>query len=298
MTPLGRLLQLTLYGLKLQNLDTLLFFGDEPGTWKELESRMDPSVRQHLTKHQSWCQKCWQKLDDWTKNHELKWTYPLSPDYPHRLLTLTKPPLILCYRGRPIWQELELLAVVGSREPSRDSIDWMRQHLLGFLNDVEVAVASGGARGVDRQAHELTILAGRPTVAFLPAGILQTYPSNHRDLFAEIVNQGGAVISGFAPDAKMQKSFFHARNRWIAGIASVTFIVEAQRKSGTHLTAKMALEENRSICTLPVSPLAGKGLANLDLLYEGAQMIRDKNDLMLFFGRELRMSALAPPERQ
>ncbi|WP_460374321.1 DNA-processing protein DprA, partial [Staphylococcus aureus] len=93
----------------------------------------------------------------------------------------------------------------------------------------------------------MSMLAGRPTVSFLPSGILQAFPNTHEPMFNRILDTGGALISGFAPDAFMQKGYFHARNRWIAGISSVTLVVEAQRKSGSHLTAKMAMEEGREI---------------------------------------------------
>jgi DNA processing protein len=91
----------------------------------------------------------------------------------------------------------------------------------------------------------------------------------------------------------MQKSFFHARNRWIAGVSAVTVIVEANRKSGSSLTAKMALEEGRTIATLPVSPVGASGLGNLDLLASGAQLIRDCDDLMALMGAELESTFFA-----
>jgi DNA processing protein len=123
----------------------------------------------------------------------------------------------------------------------------------------------------------------------LPSGILHPYPHQNEPLFRKIIEAGGALISGFAPDARMQKGFFHARNRWIAAISDVTLIIEAQRKSGSYLTAKLALEEGRSICTLPVSPMSARGLGNLDLIEAGAQPLRDAQDLITFVERESRL---------
>lgn len=168
-----------------------------------------------------------------------------------------------------------------------DSLEWMSRHLLEFLSKTPITVASGGARGVDAHAHELTLLADRPPICFLPSGILYPYPHQHEPLFRRILDAGGTVISGFAPESRMQKGFFHARNRWIAGISKVTFIVEAQRKSGSSLTAKLATEEGRSLCTLPVSPMSSRGLGNLDLIESGAQPLRDSTDLEIFVKTEL-----------
>lgn len=287
MTDLARLLQLTLYGLKLSDNELASLFVAPLAPWSELLDRIEtPAARARLL-DRDWCREHWRRLDEWSKAHRLHWTHPAADDFPARLLSLSRPPAILCYRGRPVWSGLECLSVVGSRRPSGDSLEWMRQHLLPAIANLEVTVSSGGARGIDAWAHEITLLAGRPPVCFLPSGILNPYPQDHGRLFDRIVAEGGALVSGFPPDAFMRKDYFHTRNRWIAGIATVTVIVEAQRKSGSLLTARLALDEGRSICTLPVSPNAVQGMGNLDLLYAGAQMIRDQNDLMLFVGQEL-----------
>ena len=292
MKPLTRLFQLSLYTNVHFLPRTLekLFSQPEPHSWREILELLDGDPFCRITSSQGWCSERWSCLDRWSEQHSLHWTYPGDANYPWRLQSLSIPPLILCYKGVPIWKNVELISVVGSREPTRDSLDWMRRHLLTMLENAEVGVASGGARGIDRAAHELSILAGRPTICFLPSGILRPYPGNHHSLFANIVESGGALISGFAPDAEMRKSYFHARNRWIAGISSVTCVIEAQRKSGSYLTAKMAMGEGRAICTLPVSPMAGRGLANLDLIFDGAYMLRDQADLLAYFASELRRS--------
>lgn len=280
-------LQLTLYGLRLSETERTNLFADPPSTWAQLLSKIENEATVAKLEDIDWCRSHWENLNRWTHAYDLRWTFPGAPDYPDRLLTTSLPPPLLCYRGEPVWQTKEMISVVGSRDPMSDSLDWMRRHLLGFLKKVNVTIASGGARGIDLRAHELTLLADRPPVCFLPSGILKPYPQAHEPLFRRVLDSGGVLISGFAPDQAMQKGFFHIRNRWIAGISLVTIIIEAQRKSGSYLTAKLALEEGRAIATLPVSPMSVRGHGNLDLLYSGAQMLRDEQDLTLFVAKEL-----------
>lgn len=286
MDDLTRLFQLTLYGFKISAEERAALVTENPSSWEEVLALLQAGRADRLGRETAWSKEIWRRLDAWTNKLNLRWTRLGDEIYPARLREISEPPLILSYQGEPVWRERELIAVVGSRDPRRDSLQWMRQHLLPFLDESSFTVASGGARGIDAHAHELTMLAGRPAVSFLPCGILHRYPSQNEPLFQRILSQGGALISGFAPEAEMQKGFFHARNRWIAGIAAVTLIVEAQRKSGSYLTAKMAMEEGRAICTLPVSPLSSCGLANLDLIFEGAHMLRDHLDLLALANSE------------
>src|SRR5690606_30260774 len=129
-----------------------------------------------------------------------------------------------------------------------------------------IGVVSGGARGVDQWAHRLAVDYGNPTVCVLPTGILNPYPSGNESLWRAILEGGGCMLSTFALDEPLRKWAFHARNRWIAGLARVCFVAEANRRSGSLLTANLAACEGREVCTLPVFPLNGQGLANLDLI--------------------------------
>jgi len=280
-------LQLTLYGIRLSATERERILIEPPSSWEGLLKQIESEKTLARLEDVNWCRTHWENLNRWTKAYNLKWTFPGAFDYPARLLQTSLPPLLLCYRGEPVWQTHEMISVVGSRDPMSDSLDWMRKHLLPFLKKVNVTIASGGARGVDARAHDLTLLADRPPVCFLPSGILKPYPQAHEPMFHRVLDAGGVLISGFAPDSFMQKSYFHARNRWIAGISTITMIVEAQRKSGSYLTAKLALEEGRAIATLPVSPMSVRGHGNLDLIYSGAQMLRDEQDLALFVAKEL-----------
>lgn len=215
----------------------------------------------------------------------IRWSYLGQPDYPDAWLGLSIRPLVFSYLGNPIWLTMPLVSVVGSRTPMRDTYSWMQNEFTRFLKYCPVGVVSGGARGVDQWAHRLAIDAGRCTACVFPSGLLNPYPVDQQKLWDQIVDQNGVLISSFGLDQPMRKALFHTRNRWIAGLSQFTFVAEANRRSGSYLTATLARDEAREVCALPVSPHAEQGLANLDLIQGGAQLIRDYRDLITMLGR-------------
>lgn len=282
MTRLNQILALTLYGLRIPKTEIQALI--ESPDISDLRNIAPIAARELEQKH--W-RKTTEKILEQSLKHKISWASVGESLYPRRLRLLQNPPLIFSYQGPPTWLEAEMISIVGSREPMKDSVDWMRRNLIGFFSNFPIGSVSGGARGIDALAHDLTLLSGRPTVCFIPSGLLNPYPKNHTPLFERLVAEGGTLVSGFGLESQMQKGYFHERNRWIAGLGVFTLIVEASRKSGSWLTARMALEEGRTVATLPVSPLSGRGLGNLDLLYDGAQLIRDSSDLQVLFAREI-----------
>jgi len=127
-------------------------------------------------------------------------------------------------------------------------------------------------------------LKKRATLCFLPSGLEQIYPSKLHQWQDFFVKNGGCFISQFAPQQRIFPSHFHWRNQLIAAIAPHTFIVEAKRRSGSLLTAKWAMEFQRNICCLPSHPQSLSSQGSLDLIYDGAQIIRDHRDLISFVG--------------
>ncbi len=235
------------------------------------------------------------EVDDVLKtsnDHGVRWSYPGQADYPFYWNFLSKKPPVFSYLGNPVWKQMPTLSVVGSRTPLRETCLWMQRELGHFLRDNEICVVSGGARGVDQWAHRLAMDFGRPTVCVLPSGLLDPYPPNFSEAIGNrILKEGGALVSTFPLREAMRKSHFHIRNRWICGFSHTTFVVEANRRSGSWLTARLARDEGREVATLPVFPHSSQGLGNLDLIHDGAQMIRDASDLAIFYGRNsLRIS--------
>jgi DNA processing protein len=214
----------------------------------------------------------------WCLSHNVNVATPQSHDYPQALNQLSFRPGVLFYLGQPVWQTHQLLSVVGSRSPQESSLMWLDEVVSEFLKKNNVAIVSGGARGIDQKAHQVSLRAGRPTVVFLPSGLQQMYPDSLVDWVEPILAGGGAIVSQFMPAQKMQKRFFQERNRWIAAIAELNLLVECRRRSGTRLTAKYAIEYHKKIGVMPTHPFAA-GLGGLDLIYDGADLIRDSIDL-------------------
>lgn len=203
-------------------------------------------------------------------------------NYPKLLYDLPNPPLLLSTVGEVNFNNELCLSIVGSRNPSQLSLRWMESHLPHVLLKKEVIIISGGAKGLDQKAHYLAITSGRKTVSVLPVGLKYRYPKNFEPLENAIIKSGGAILSPFPPDTPLYKSNFWYRNQIIAALGKKLFVVEANRKSGSLLTAKLAIDIGRSIATLPISPMAGVGLGGLDLIVDGCQPLRDSEDLMIF----------------
>jgi DNA processing protein len=219
------------------------------------------------------------RLYEETVRSGIAWCRFGEVDYPRLWLSLSQKPLIFHYRGEPLWRRWPLLSVVGSRTPMRETKMWMQRELGKFLRDRRVGVVSGGARGVDQWAHRLSIDCRRPTVCVLPAGVMRPYPPGSEEFLDSIVREGGCLLSTFHPFEDMRKHNFHIRNRWIAGFSKLCLVAEANRRSGSSLTAMLARAESRALATIPVHPHSEQGLANLDLICEGAAIIRDHLDL-------------------
>ncbi len=235
------------------------------------------------------------RTQEWCQSQNAQILYPGHADYPCALFLLEQPPLFLSYQGTPSWKDYTPISIVGSREPLQQSLRWMELFLPRFFRKEQVSVISGGARGIDQKAHALSIQAGRPTLAFLPSGLKNIYPSDFRHWIPGILESGGAILSEFAPDEKMWRGNFERRNRVIAALAPLVLVVEARRRSGSTMTARLAGEIGRTICALPSSPMQAQTLGTLDLLVNGAMPVRDDIDLELIFRLSAKLGADSRP---
>lgn len=214
-----------------------------------------------------------------------KITYPGLKDYPLAFQTMEWPPMILSYWGQPVWEKHQGLAVVGSREPTRGSEEWLENYLPNFLSKRDLFTVSGGARGIDQRVHAISLRCQIPTVAFLPSGLGKLYPKDFASWVDSIVAGGGAVVSEFAPYQRMYRSHFQRRNRLIAGLAKLSVVVEAKRKSGSAMTGRIAVDLGRELSVLPGFPMDENFQGCLDLLFDGASMIRNDSDLLSLWDR-------------
>jgi DNA processing protein len=207
--------------------------------------------------------------------------------YPSGCYLMEDPPLILAYQGAPAWSGERTIAVVGSREPSAESLQWMETQFSLFCEKQRPCVVSGGARGVDQKAHGLALRKFCPTIVVLPSGLGNMYPSSLREWIEPVLAQGGCFVSEYSYDQRMHKHLFHHRNRLIAALGRGTLLIEAKRRSGTLITAAQSVQLGKPVWVVPGHPLDPHFGGSLDLLTEGAQLIRDAEDINMFFNSEL-----------
>jgi len=163
-------------------------------------------------------------------------------EYPSMLLPTPDPPELLFVQGTLDAGPEPAVAIVGSRRAT----PYGRVHagrLGAELAERGITVVSGGARGIDAEAHRGAIRAGGRTVAVLASGLAHPYPSEHAPLFGSIVEGGGAVLTEQPTFVGPRPDLFPRRNRIIAGLALVTIVVEAANRSGALLTARLAVED-------------------------------------------------------
>jgi len=220
-----------------------------------------------------------EKIQDYT-SRGIHFTYPGCWDYPPAFLqNLDSSPLFLTYIGNPAWSQKLNLGVVGSRKISTLTKEWIDHELLQFLHQNDVAVISGGARGVDQAAHFCALRAKRSTFVFLPSGLEEIYPRDMREWKSEILRFGGAFISEYWPTEKLMKHYFIERNRLIAAMSDFVLIAQGECKSGTLLTAQWALDLGRDLGVLPGHPMDHNFSGNLHLMRSGVPTVIDSLDL-------------------
>lgn len=213
--------------------------------------------------------------------------------FPPTCYLMEDPPLTLSYQGAPAWMNGNNLSVVGSREPAFESMQWMEKEFSSFCEKARPCIVSGGARGIDQKAHAMAVRHQLSTVVVLPSGLGQLYPESLKEWISPILDRGGCFVSEYSFEQRMHKHLFHHRNRLIAALGKATLLVEARRRSGTLITANQALQLGRAVWVIPGHPLDTHFGGSLDLLTEGASLVRDAEDLLMYFNSEL-----SPPKVQ
>ena len=207
------------------------------------------------------------------------------------LREIAQPPRELFVRGNvKILQSENMLAVVGSRKFSEYGRQCV-QKLLPQVVQAGVIIVSGMAYGIDSLAHGVSVNLKKPTVAILGTGVdsRSIYPRTHIKLAHQIIANGGAVVSEYPAGTPAYKGSFPARNRIVAGMSRGALIVQAAEKSGSLITARLALESNREVGIVP-GPITDKGCAGSnDLLQQGATPILNSQDLLDWFGIDLKL---------
>jgi DNA processing protein len=200
-----------------------------------------------------------------------------APGYPPLLREIPDPPPFLYVAGR-IDASARHIALVGSRNATGYGLAITRK-LARDLAAATVTVVSGMARGIDTAAHWGALEGGGRTVAVLGCGLGTLYPPENRRLWEAIAAQG-AVVSEFAISAAPEAHHFPARNRIISGFCLGTVVVEAARKSGSLITARLANEQGREVFAVPGSVQSFKSAGTHRLIQQGAKLVESVSDIL------------------
>ncbi|HEX8172596.1 MAG TPA: DNA-processing protein DprA [Thermoanaerobaculia bacterium] len=198
--------------------------------------------------------------------------------YPPQLRAIVDPPLLLHVRGDVALLSQPSLAMVGSRRATPYGVN-AAQHLARALAPSGLAIVSGLARGIDAAAHYAALDAGAKTIAVLGTGIDVVYPRSNARLFRRIESEG-LIVSELAPGTPPKPENFPSRNRIISGLALGTVIVEATRRSGSLITARMAAEQGREVFAVPGSIFNAGSEGTHRLVQYGAKLVHDANDIL------------------
>ncbi len=199
-----------------------------------------------------------------------------APDYPLRLAAIDDAPPVLQMLGTPELAHRDSIAVVGARNASAAGLSIART-LAGALGEAGYAVVSGLARGIDGAAHTASLERG--TIACIAGGLDVTYPREHAPLQQDIA-ENGLIVSEMPLGTKPQARHFPRRNRIISGLSLGVLVVEAAARSGSLITARLALEQGRDVFAVPGSPLDPRAKGCNRLIRDGAQLTETIDDIL------------------
>ena len=213
-----------------------------------------------------------------------------EPDYPPALQEIDSAPPILALRGRAEALRKAAVAIVGSRNASAAGLTFAERLARG-LGQAGYVIVSGLARGIDQRAHIASLETG--AVGVLAGGHGKPYPSEAVPLMERMVELG-AVLSEMPIEWEPRGRDFPRRNRIVSGLALGVVVVEAARGSGSLITARFALEQNRQVFAVPGSPLDPRAEGTNDLLKQGASICTGADDVLTAL-EPVRSDATLPP---
>lgn len=224
------------------------------------------------------------KEKDWEREYQrslglgVRCITRMDEEFPEKLKELPGMPYALYVRGRMPDERKKTAAIVGARRCSPYG-EKMTLEFAERLAGCGVQIISGMARGIDGAAHRGAENAGGETFAVLGCGPDICYPKEHRGLYEDLIKKGG-LISEYPPGTQPMAAHFPARNRIISGLSDVVLVMEAKEKSGSLITADMALEQGRDVYALPgpVNSVTSRGCNRL--IRQGAGILLEPQELL------------------
>ena len=213
-----------------------------------------------------------------------------EPSFPTLLKQLAPPPPVLTLQGRSALAQQRCIAIVGARQASAAGRKIARD-MAGTLSEAGFVIVSGLARGIDGEAHAAALTGG--TIAVLGGGVDHVYPPQHARLH-DAIARDGLLVSESSFGHRATARDFPRRNRIITGICEGVVVIEAAERSGSLISARTALEQNRDVMAVPGSPLDPRSSGNNRLLREGATLVRDSEDVIEALARPTSNTLKAP----
>lgn len=205
-----------------------------------------------------------------------------SNSYPEKLRYIKNPPSRLYVDGNPeILNEIGI-AVIGSRTNTPYG-EKMCKKFVKNLVEYNINIISGLAVGIDSIAHKTCLKNSGKTIAVLPSGLDNIYPRENRELAKTIIDNGGVLISEYENKTKADSKKFLERNRIVAGLGIGTLVVEGGARSGTSVTAKYTIENEKPVFCIPSSLENIKGKTTNELIQNGSNLVTDVEDILEYY---------------
>jgi len=200
-------------------------------------------------------------------------------DYPQSLYQIYDPPMLLYVRGNFFPENFCCLAIVGTRDPSHYGMETARK-FASFLAQAGIPIVSGFAKGIDAEAHRGALSVNGGTIAVLGCGVDKIYPLENEDLYRQILEKG-ALVSEFPLGTLPLPGNFPRRNRLISGLSLGVLVVEAHEKSGSLITASLALEQGKEVFAIPgrIDSLRSRGTNRL--IKQGACLVEFPEEILV-----------------
>ena len=224
----------------------------------------------------------WQRIESILLASQQSQSYVIAfddPLYPDLLKQIYDPPLVLFVKGNVQLLNTKQVAIVGSRFASSQGKETAFS-LAKKLAEQGIVITSGLALGIDAAAHRGTFNSPQSTIAVVATGVDKVYPARHRDLTREILENDGAIISEFTPGTAPKAGHFPKRNRLISGMSLGVLVVEAALKSGSLITARCAIEQNREVFAVPSSIENPQAKGCHWLIKQGAKLVEEAADII------------------
>ena len=204
-------------------------------------------------------------------------------NYPEHLLKIKNPPKQLYVLGDETLLNKQSIAIIGSRDCTEYGYEQAKKFAKELARE-NICIVSGMAIGIDSAAHIGAKSELGKTIAVLGCGFNHIFPEENEELFHEIIEEGGCIISEYAPSVKKDSKHFPIRNRIISGLANGVLVVEAKDRSGSGITARLAKEQNKKVYCIPSNIDSKNGVGTGKLIQEGAKLVLSPQDILIEFG--------------